>query len=331
MTKIYYERDCDPAILKGKTIAVIGYGSQGRAHSLNLRDSGNSVVVGLYEGSPSWAAAEHDGVRVTTVAKAAAEADIVMVLTPDQNQKEIYDKQIKPSLGPGKALAFAHGFNIHYGQIVPDERVDVFMVAPKGPGAMVRFQYEAGNGVPCLVAVHQDPSGTAAQQALAYAQGIGAARAGVLETTFQEETETDLFGEQAVLCGGVTELIKAGFETLVAAGYQPEVAYFECLHELKLIVDLIYSGGLTKMRESVSDTAEYGDYVAGPRVIGAESRAQMAAILAEIRDGFFAGRWILENQAGLPSFRAKRRMEQGHRIESVGRDLRKMMSWIRKD
>jgi len=331
MTRIYYEEHCDPGILGDKTIAVIGYGSQGRAHSLNLRDSGLRVVVGLYEGSRSWAAAERDGVRVTTVVKAAAEADIVMVLAPDQSQKEIYEQQIEPGLRPGKSLAFAHGFNIHYGQIVADEGVDVFMVAPKGPGDMVRLQYEAGNGVPCLVAVHQDPSGTAARQALAYARGIGGARAGVLETTFQEETETDLFGEQAVLCGGVSELIKAGFETLVGAGYQPEIAYFECLHELKLIVDLIYAGGLTRMRESVSDTAEFGDYVSGSRVIGAESRAQMASILAGIRDGSFAGRWILENQAGRPYFRSKRLMERGHLLESVGRDLRKMISWIRQE
>lgn len=331
MTKISYEQDCDPTILKGRTIAVVGYGSQGRAHSLNLRDSGLSVVVGLYEGSRSWAVAERDGLRVTAVADAAAEADVIMVLAGDMSQKEIYEKQIGPRLGPGKSLAFAHGFNIHYGQIVPDERVDVFMVAPKGPGRMVRLQYEAGHGVPCLVAVHQDASGTAGRQALAYAAAIGGARAGVLETTFQEETETDLFGEQAVLCGGVSELIKAGFETLVSAGYQPEVAYFECLHELKLIVDLIHSGGLTGMRESVSDTAEFGDYVAGPRVIGAESRAQMAAVLAGIRDGSFAGRWILENQSGRPFFRAKRSMERGHLLESVGRDLRKMMSWIRAE
>jgi ketol-acid reductoisomerase len=329
MARVYYEKDCDPHVLKGKTVAVIGYGSQGRAHSLNLRDSGFDVVVGLYEGSPSKAKAESEGLRVVAVSKAAEAASVIMILTGDMVQKEVYENEIRPHLGPGKSLAFAHGFNIHFGRIVPDEAVDVFMVAPKGPGSMVRAQYQEGRGVPCLFAVHRDASGAAKAKALAYAAGIGGARAGVLETTFKEETETDLFGEQAVLCGGVSELIKAGFETLTGAGYQPEVAYFECLHELKLIVDLIYQGGLTRMRQSVSDTAEYGDYVSGPRVIGPESRAAMSTVLAEIRDGSFAGRWILENQAGRPFFNAKRAMEKELAVESVGRSLRSMMSWIK--
>ncbi len=331
MATIYYERQCDLGILQGKTIAVIGYGSQGRAHSLNLRDSGLTVVVGLHAGSRSRALAERDGLRVTTVAEAAAEAAVIMILTGDMVQKDVYETQIRPKLVPGKSLAFAHGFNIHFGQIVPDEQVDVFMVAPKGPGNMVRAQFQEGRGVPCLIAVHQDASGTAKSQALAYAAAIGGARAGALETTFKEETETDLFGEQAVLCGGVAELIKAGFETLTSAGYQPEVAYFECLHELKLIVDLIYQGGLTRMRQSVSDTAEFGDYISGPRVIGPESRAAMARILAEIRDGSFAGRWILENQAGRPFFRSKRSLEREQLLETVGCSLRTMMSWIKTE
>jgi ketol-acid reductoisomerase len=331
MAKIYYEKDCDPKTLKEKTIAVIGYGSQGRAHSLNLRDSGYDVVVGLHEGSRSRAVAIHDGIRVVSVSEAADAASVIMVLTGDMVQKEVYEDKIRPELSPGKALAFAHGFNIHFGRIVPSPAVDVFMVAPKGPGTMVRAQYQEGRGVPCLFAVHQDATGNAKARALAYAAGIGGARAGVLETTFKEETETDLFGEQAVLCGGVAELIKAGFETLTTAGYQPEVAYFECLHELKLIVDLIYQGGLTKMRQSVSDTAEYGDYVSGPRVIGPESRAAMAGILAEIRDGTFAGKWILENLAGRPSFTARKALEKDLPIESVGRELRAMMSWIKSE
>jgi ketol-acid reductoisomerase len=331
MARIYYENDCDPKILKGKTIAVIGYGSQGRAHSLNLRDSGFEVIVGLHEDSRSRERAERDGLRVTSVADAASEASVIMILTGDMVQKEVYESRIRPQLAPGKSLAFAHGFNIHFGQIVPDDTIDVFMVAPKGPGNMVRAQYQEGRGVPCLYAVHKDASGTSKAQALAYALGIGGARAGVLETTFKEETETDLFGEQAVLCGGVSELIKAGFETLTQAGYQPEVAYFECLHELKLIVDLIYQGGLTRMRRSVSDTAEYGDYVSGPRVIGPESKVAMADILAEIRDGSFARRWILENQAGRPFFNAKKALEEELPLESVGRGLRAMMSWIKAE
>ncbi|MCX6565354.1 MAG: ketol-acid reductoisomerase [Candidatus Aminicenantes bacterium] len=331
MAKIYYERDCDKGILKGKTIAVIGYGSQGRAHSLNLKDSGFNVVVGLPENSRSREKAERDGWRTATPAEAAAAASVIMILTPDTAQKDVYEKDVLAHLGPGKTIAFAHGFNIHFGRINPPEDVDVFMVAPKGPGNMVRAQFQEGRGVPCLFAVHRDASGTAQAQALAYAAGIGGARAGVLETTFKEETETDLFGEQAVLCGGVSELIKAGFETLTAAGYQPEVAYFECLHEMKLIVDLIYQGGLTHMRKSVSDTAEYGDYVSGSRVVGVESRAAMAEVLAEIRNGTFARRWIQENQDGQPYFKSKRAAEEDLPIESVGRGLRAMMSWIKPD
>jgi ketol-acid reductoisomerase len=331
MAKIYYEGDCDKNDLKGKTIAIIGYGSQGPAHALNLKDSGFDVVVGLPEKSRSREKAERDGTRVLPPSEAAAAGDVVMILTPDTIQKEVYENDIRPHLAPGKALAFAHGFAVHFGRIIPPASVDVFMVAPKSPGKMVRAQFEEGRGVPCLVAVHQDASGTAKARALAYAAGIGGARAGVLETTFKEETETDLFGEQAVLCGGVSELIKAGFETLTAAGYQPEVAYFECLHELKLIVDLIYQGGLTHMRKSVSDTAEYGDYVSGSRVIGEETREAMAAVLSEIRDGAFARRWIKENQDGRPYFQAKRAAEEDQPIETVGRELRAMMSWIRPE
>lgn len=331
MAKIYYEGDCPMDILKGKTIAVIGYGSQGRAHARNLKDSGFDVVVGLPETSRSRETAAGDGIRVLSPSEAAAAGNIIMILAPDTVQKDLYEKDIQARLAPGKTLAFAHGFAIHYGRIVPPPAVDVFMVAPKSPGRMVRAQFEEGRGVPCLAAVHQDASGTARAQALAYAAAIGGARAGVLETTFMEETETDLFGEQAVLCGGVSELIKAGFETLTAAGYQPEVAYFECLHEMKLIVDLIYQGGLSHMRNSVSDTAEYGDYVSGPRIIGEESREAMSAVLAEIRNGAFARRWIRENEEGQPYFRAKRAAEQDQPIETVGRALRAMMSWIRPE
>ncbi|MHB8054174.1 MAG: ketol-acid reductoisomerase [Candidatus Aminicenantales bacterium] len=331
MATIYYERDCNTEILKRKTIAIIGYGSQGRAHSLNLKNSGFDVVVGLPENSRSREKAVRDGLRVMSPAEAAAAASVIMILTPDTVQKDVYEKDISACLGPGKTLAFAHGFAIHFGRIVPPAGVDVFMVAPKGPGSMVRAQFQEGRGVPCLFAVQRDASGMARAKALAYAAGIGGARAGVLETTFKEETETDLFGEQAVLCGGVSELIKAGFETLTAAGYQPEVAYFECLHEMKLIVDLIYQGGLTHMRQSVSDTAEYGDYMSGPRIIGEESRAAMSAVLAEIRDGSFARRWIREYEEGQPYFRAKRVREQDLPIESVGRGLRSMMSWIRPE
>jgi len=331
MAKIYYEPDCDPGILKGKIIAIVGYGSQGRAHALNLKDSGFNVVVGLPENSRSREKAERDGLPVTAPSETAAASSVIMILTPDTVQKDVYENDIRAHLGPGKTIAFAHGFNIHFGRINPPGDVDVFMVAPKGPGNMVRAQFREGRGVPCLFAVHRDASGTARAQALAYAAGIGGARAGVLETTFKEETETDLFGEQAVLCGGVSELIKAGFETLTAAGYQPEVAYFECLHEMKLIVDLIYQGGLTHMRKSVSDTAEYGDYVSGSRVVGPESRAAMAEVLAEIRNGSFARRWIRENENGQPHFRSKRAAEEDLPIESVGRGLRAMMSWIKPD
>jgi len=328
--KLYYEQDADPGLLQSKTVAVLGYGSQGHAHALNLRDSGVKVVVGLYAGSRSQAAAEKDGLQVLPVREACAAADLIMVLLPDQTQPAVYAESIAPALAPGKVLAFAHGFNIHYSQIVPPAGVDVIMIAPKSPGHLVRRVYQEGNGVPCLIAVHQNPSGRARDIALAYARGIGGTRAGVLETSFREETETDLFGEQAVLCGGVTELIRAGYQTLVDAGYEPEIAYFECLHELKLIVDLINEGGLTRMYYSVSDTAEFGGLTRGPRVIGAESRRAMADILAEIRSGQFATEWVLENQAHAPRFKALRRMMQEWPIEKVGAQLRSMMSWLKK-
>jgi len=328
--KLYYEQAADPGLLQSKTVAVLGYGSQGHAHALNLRDSGVKVVVGLYAGSRSQAAAEKEGLQVLPVREACAAADLIMVLLPDQTQPAVYAESIAPALAPGKVLAFAHGFNIHYSQIVPPAGVDVIMIAPKSPGHLVRRVYQEGNGVPCLIAVHQNPSGRARDIALAYARGIGGTRAGVLETSFREETETDLFGEQAVLCGGVTELIRAGYQTLVEAGYEPEIAYFECLHELKLIVDLINEGGLTRMYYSVSDTAEFGGLTRGPRVIGAESRRAMADILAEIRSGQFATEWVLENQAHAPRFKALRRMMQEWPIEKVGAQLRSMMSWLKK-
>ncbi len=330
MAKMYYQEDCNLELLKDKTVAVIGYGSQGHAHALNLHESGVSVVVGLYEGSKSWALAEEAGLQVAVAAEAAKMAEIIMILINDEKQAKLYQESIKPNLTPGKSVVFAHGFNIHYGQILPPEDVNVFMVAPKGPGHTVRSQYQDGRGVPCLIAIHQDADGNATQLALAYAAGIGGARAGILETTFQEETETDLFGEQAVLCGGVSELIKAGFEVLVEAGYQPESAYFECLHEMKLIVDLINQGGLSYMRYSISDTAEYGDYSIGKRIVTEETKAEMRKVLAEIQDGTFAKNWILENQANRPSFNRKRQMEQTHQIELVGGELRKMMSWIKQ-
>lgn len=330
MAKMYYENDCNLSLLNDKTVAVIGYGSQGHAHALNLHESGVKVIVGLYEGSKSWALAEEAGLKVMVAKEAAANADIIMILVNDEKQASLYKESIEPHLTAGKSLVFAHGFNIHYGQIVPPNDVNVFMVAPKGPGHTVRRQYQEGKGVPCLVAVHQDATGNALDLALAYAAGIGGAKAGVLETTFKEETETDLFGEQAVLCGGVSALIKAGFETLVEAGYQPESAYFECLHEMKLIVDLIYEGGLSYMRYSISDTAEYGDYVSGKRIITDETKNEMRKILAEIQDGTFAKNWILENQANKASFHAMRAKEREHQIESVGQELRKMMSWIKK-
>ncbi|GMQ62808.1 ketol-acid reductoisomerase [Vallitalea maricola] len=328
MAKMFYEKDCNLSLLEGKTVAVIGYGSQGHAHALNLHESGVDVVVGLYEGSKSWKLAEDAGLKVAVAAEAAKQADVIMILINDEKQADLYKESIEPNLEAGNSLVFAHGFNIHYGQIVPPEDVNVFMVAPKGPGHTVRSQYVEGKGVPCLIAVYQDANG-AKDLALAYAAGIGGARAGILETTFKEETETDLFGEQAVLCGGVSELIKAGFETLVEAGYQPESAYFECCHEMKLIVDLINEGGLSYMRYSISDTAEYGDYSVGKRIINKDSKKEMKKVLAEIQDGTFARNWILENKANRPAFRSRRRIEADHQIEKVGKELRKMMSWMK--
>ncbi|MCX7832421.1 MAG: ketol-acid reductoisomerase [Actinobacteria bacterium] len=329
MAKIYYETDADLNYLKEKTVAIIGYGSQGRAHALNLKDSGINVVVGLRKGSPSWEKAETDGLYVLSVEEAANKGDLIAFLAPDEAHKSIY-AQIKQFLQEGKALLFAHGFNIHFNQIVPEPYLDVIMVAPKGPGDLVRKQYEEGSGTPGLVAVYQDYTGNALNVALAYAKGIGCTRAGVIETTFKEETETDLFGEQAVLCGGATALIKAGFETLVEAGYQPEVAYFECLHELKLIVDLIQSRGISGMREVISNTAEYGDLTVGPKIIDEHVRNNMKAVLERIQSGEFAREWILENQAGRPVFNALRNKDKEHLIEKVGKKLRSMMSWLNK-
>ncbi len=325
---IYYDDDADLAHLEGKTVAVLGYGSQGHAHARNLHDSGVDVIVGLREGSSSWAKAEEAGLKVRTTAEACREADIIMVLLPDTEQARVYAEDIAPNLEERNALAFAHGFNIHFGQITPPKGVDVWMIAPKGPGHLVRRTYEEGGGVPGLVAVHADETGKAKETALAYAKAIGATRAGVLDTTFTEETETDLFGEQVVLCGGLTELIMASFETLVNAGYQPESAYFETLHEVKLIVDLIYEGGITNMRYSISDTAEYGDLTRGPRIITDETRAEMREILDEIQSGRFAKEWILENRAGRPVYNALRRRGAEHQIEEVGDRLRAMMPWI---
>lgn len=330
MAKLYYENDCNMEVLNGKKVAIIGYGSQGHAHALNLTESGVEVMVGLYEGSKSWQKAEEAGLKVATAGDAAEWADVVMLLVNDEKQVELYEKSIKKALKPGKYLAFAHGFNIHYGQIVPPEDVNVFMVAPKGPGHTVRSQYQEGKGVPCLVTTYQDPSGDTMEVALAYAAGIGGARAGVLKTTFKEETETDLFGEQAVLCGGVTALMKAGFEVLVEAGYEPESAYFECLHEMKLIIDLVNQGGLSYMRHSISDTAEYGDYVTGSRIITEDTKNEMRKVLKEVQNGTFAKNWILENKANRPYFNAMRRIEKDHPMEVVGRELRKMMSWLKK-
>jgi len=331
MAKLYYESDANLDLLSGKKIAVIGYGSQGHAHALNLKESGVDVVVGLYRGSKSWSAAEAAGLTVMEAAEAAKAADMIMLLVPDEKQAALYRESIEPNLKEGNALIFAHGFNIHFRQITPPDFVDVFMVAPKGPGHTVRSQFLEGKGVPCLIAVHQDATGKARDYALAYAKGIGGARAGVLETTFKEETETDLFGEQAVLCGGVTELMKAGFETLVNAGYQPEIAYFECIHEMKLIIDLINQGGFGMMRYSVSDTAEYGDYVTGKRIITEETRKEMKKVIEEIQDGTFASKWIAENKAGgRANFLAMRRKESEHQLEKVGAELRKMMSWLKK-
>ena len=327
---IYYDEDASLEPLLGKTIAIIGYGSQGHAHALNLRDSGLKVVVGLYEGSRGADKARADGLRVETVAKAAEEADVVMIVVPDQTQKKLYDESIKPYMTPGKMLMFAHGFNIHFGQITPPEGVDVTMIAPKSPGHRVRELYQEGIGVPALVAIAQDATRNALNRALAYARALGSTKAGVLTTTFKEETETDLFGEQAVLCGGVSALVEAGFNTLVEAGYQPESAYFECLHEVKLIVDLMYEGGLSYMRYSVSDTAEYGDYVTGPRIVTDETKANMKQILAEIQDGTFARQWLAENESGRGNFLTMRAEHASTPIETVGKDLRAMMPFLKK-
>jgi ketol-acid reductoisomerase len=330
VARMYYDADANLDLLNGKTVAIIGYGSQGHAHALNLKESGVNVIVGLYPGSKSTAKAEAAGLKVHSVADAAKAADFIMILLPDEVQGTVYKEEIAPNLKAGDVLAFAHGFNIHFGQVVPPADVDVVMIAPKGPGHLVRRTYEQGQGVPALFAVYQDGSGHARDRAMAYAKGVGGTRAGILETTFREETETDLFGEQAVLCGGLSALIKAGFETLVEAGYQPELAYFECLHEVKLIVDLIVEGGLATMRDSISNTAEYGDYTRGSRIITAETKAEMKKVLTEIQTGQFAREFILEKQSGNAGFTAIRRREAEHQIESVGKDLRAMFSWLKK-
>ncbi len=329
MVKMYYDNEASLAALQGKTIAVIGYGSQGHGQAQNLRDSGLNVVIGLRKGK-SWDVAEADGFEVYSVAEAVQKADFIQILLPDERQAQVYKEEIEPYLTEGKTLSFSHGFNVHFGQIVPPKNVDVMLIAPKGPGHLVRRVYTEGGGVPGLFAIEQDATGKARSIALAYANGIGATRAGVLETSFKEETETDLFGEQAVLCGGASELVKAGFETLVEAGYQPEIAYFECLHELKLIVDLMYEGGLSKMRYSISDTAQYGDFMVGRRIITDETRKEMKKVLKEIQDGEFARNWILENQANRPVFNAIAKREEAQQIEQVGQELRKMMTWINK-
>lgn len=331
MTDLYYDDDADLGLLSGKTVAIIGYGSQGHAHALSLRDSGVDVVVGLKEGSTSRAKAEEQGLKVATVAEAAKAGDIVMMLVPDQYQAEVYTAEIAPNLQPGNALFFSHGFNIRFGYIKPPADVDVAMVAPKGPGHVVRREYEAGRGVPALIAVEQNPTGHAKDLALAYAKGIGGARAGVIETTFTEETETDLFGEQAVLCGGASQLVQYGFEVLTEAGYKPEIAYFEVLHELKLIVDLMVEGGLTKQRWSISDTAEFGDYVSGPRVISPEVKENMKAVLSDIQSGAFADRFMNDQRTGAKEFQELRSKNQSHPIEPTGRELRKLFSWIPND
>jgi len=328
--KVYYDKDADLNILKDKVVAIIGYGSQGHAHAQNLRDSGVQVIIGQRPGGPNWQLAREHGFEPVSAAEAAKKADLIQILVQDQYQPKVYEEEILPNLAPGKTLVFGHGFNIHYNQIIPPKDVDVVMIAPKGPGHLVRREFEKGGGVPCLVAVHQDATGQALAKALAYAAGVGGTRSGVLETTFREETETDLFGEQAVLCGGVSELIRAGFETLTKAGYQPEIAFFECMHELKLIVDLLYEGGFKKMHHSISDTAEYGDYVTGPRVVNEESRKAMQKVLEEIQDGTFARNWILENKANLPFFLARRRQSHEHQGEQVGDNLRSMMAWLQK-
>ena len=325
--RIFYQEDCNLSVLEGQKIAIIGYGSQGHAHALNLKESGCDVIIGLYEGSKSWAKAEAQGFKVYTAAEAAKQADVIMILINDEKQAAMYKKDVEPNLEEGNMLMFAHGFAIHFGQIKPPANVDVTMIAPKGPGHTVRSEYQAGKGVPCLVAVQQDYTGKALDKALAYAAGIGGARAGVLETTFKVETETDLFGEQAVLCGGVTALMKAGFETLVEAGYAPENAYFECIHEMKLIVDLIYESGFQGMRYSISNTAEYGDYITGPKIVTDETKKAMKKILSDIQDGTFAKDWISENQTGCMHFGAMRRREAEHQLEAVGAELRKLYSW----
>ena len=328
--KVYYEKDADLNVLKGKTIAIMGYGSQGHAHAQNLRDSGLNVIVGQRPGGPNYELARENGFEPLSVAEASAKADVIMILLPDQHQPTVYENDIKPHLTAGKCLLFAHGFSIHFNQIVAPKDVDVFMIAPKGPGHLVRRTFTEGGGIPCLVAIHQDASGEALARALAYAKGVGGARSGVIETTFREETETDLFGEQAVLCGGLTALIQAGFETLVEAGYAPEMAYFECLHEVKLIVDLIYEGGMAKMRHSISDTAEYGDYITGPKIITCETKKAMKQVLTDIQTGIFAKNFILENKANMASFKAMRRIHAEHPIEEVGKELRSMMPWLKK-
>ncbi|WP_196604314.1 ketol-acid reductoisomerase [Pectinatus haikarae] len=330
MAKVYYDQDVNWDAISGKKVAIIGYGSQGHAHALNLKESGIDVTVGLYAGSKSAQKAKDAGLKVAEVADAVKDADITMILIPDEIQAKIYKTEIAPNLKAGSALAFAHGFNIHFQQIQPPEDIDVFMVAPKGPGHLVRRTFAEGGGVPDIFAVYQDASGKAWDIALAYARGIGGTRSGVIKTTFQEETETDLFGEQAVLCGGITHLITAGFETLVKAGYQPEIAYFECFHEMKLIVDLMYEGGMAKMRHSISDTAEYGDYTAGPRLVTDKTKKEMENILTDIQDGSFATKWLTENKAGRAQFYAMRRRHAEHQIEEVGGKLRKMMSWLDK-
>lgn len=326
--KIFYDKDADLSVIRNKKVAIVGYGSQGHAHANNLKDSGVSVIVGLREGSASWAKAERSGLAVQPVAQAVTEADVVMILAPDEQQARIYDEAIGPNLKKGAALAFAHGFNIHFGRIVPRKDLDVFMVAPKGPGHLVRSTFTQGGGVPCLIAIHQDASKQARALALSYASAIGGGRAGIIETSFREETETDLFGEQAVLCGGVTSLVQSGFETLVEAGYAPEMAYFECLHELKLIVDLMYEGGLANMRYSISNTAEYGDLTRGPRIVNEQTKAEMRKILKEIQSGEFAREWVAENETGGRRFPELRAKAARHQIEEVGMRLREMMPWI---
>ncbi|MDD3059032.1 MAG: ketol-acid reductoisomerase [Sphaerochaeta sp.] len=330
MSTMYYDSQADLSKLDGKKVAIIGYGSQGHAHALNLHESGVDVVVGLYKGSKSWAIAEEAGLQVATVEEASAMAQVIMMLLPDEKQAKIYHESVEANLSAGKYLAFAHGFNIHFGQIKPASDVNVIMIAPKGPGHTVRSQFQEGKGVPSLIAIHQDPSGDSKDIALAYAKGLGAGRAGIFETSFKEETETDLFGEQAVLCGGVTALIKAGFDTLVEAGYSPEMAYFECCHEMKLIVDLINQGGLSYMRYSISDTAEYGDYITGGKIITEDTKKAMRGVLTDIQEGTFARNWLLENQVNRPYFNAKKRIESESLLEKTGQKLRSLMSWLKK-